>query len=88
VLFPWYHSSTEEFEWIGTEKAKRSFPDGMNCVPMVWTYLDQEIPMKAWAGSMCTSKMAVRWHPRCVWASPLTNPGIRRTMNFSVLLTA
>ena len=54
VLFPWYRSTGEKFGWIGTEKAKRNFPDGMNCVPMMWTYLGKDIPMKAWAGSMCT----------------------------------
>ena len=26
----------------------------MHFVPLIWTYLGQAVPMKAWAGSMCT----------------------------------
>ena len=52
VLFPW--AEGKERAWVGTEKRKDSFPDGMHFVPLIWTYLGLAVPMKAWAGSMCT----------------------------------
>ncbi len=41
--------------WVGAEKSKRSFPGGMNWVPMEWSHRGKAFPMKAWAGSMCAS---------------------------------
>jgi hypothetical protein len=55
-LFPWRKEgdgSKEIRVWVGSEKQKDSFPDGMNCVPMMWNYLGQMIAMTAWAGSLC-----------------------------------
>ena len=53
VLFPWDRVGKDKFEWLGSRKVVRSFPDGMNCVPLLWNYLGEMHPMKAWAGSLC-----------------------------------
>ncbi len=69
ALFPWAiptasydfaggKGATQEkpgMVWVGVEKYKRSFPGGMNWVPMQWSYYGKAWPMKAWAGSMCAS---------------------------------
>jgi len=53
ALFPWNRVGKDKFEWLGSRKVIRSFPDGMNCVPLMWNYHGEEHPMKAWAGSLC-----------------------------------
>jgi hypothetical protein len=53
VLFPWNRVGKDKFEWLGSRKVIKSFPDGMNCVPLLWNYHGEEHPMKAWAGSLC-----------------------------------
>jgi hypothetical protein len=61
ALFPWaeptvsYGSKTaaQGMVWVGLQSAKKSFPGGMNTVPMTWNYLGQQIAMTAWSGSMC-----------------------------------
>ncbi len=39
--------------WVGVEEQKRSFPGGMNTVPIQWKHRGRDIAMTAWAGSMC-----------------------------------
>jgi hypothetical protein len=39
--------------WVGVEEQKRSFPSGMNTVPMQWKYHSRDIAMTAWSGSLC-----------------------------------
>ncbi len=53
VLFPWNRVGKDKFEWLGSRKVVRAFPDGMNCVPLLWNYHGEKHPMKAWAGSLC-----------------------------------
>jgi acidic leucine-rich nuclear phosphoprotein 32 family protein B len=53
VMFPWARVGKDEFKWLGSRKVVGSFPDGMNCVPLLWNYLGKSYPMKAWAGSLC-----------------------------------
>jgi hypothetical protein len=57
VLFPWRKkgaaNGSETWDWVGSEKYKRSFPGGMNSVPMMWNYLGHMIAMTVWAGSLC-----------------------------------
>jgi hypothetical protein len=67
ALFPWAHPASyplnplislpsmpaQGMVWVGLEGQKRSFPGGMNSVPMRWKYLDRDFAMTAWAGSMC-----------------------------------
>ena len=53
ALFPWNRVGKDKFEWLGSRKVIKSFPDGMNCVPLLWNYHGEEYPMKAWAGSLC-----------------------------------
>lgn len=53
VMFPWSRVGKDKFEWVGSRKVVTSFPDGMNCVPLLWNYLGKEHPMKAWSGSLC-----------------------------------
>ena len=58
ALFPWADSSKSQpkadgLAWVGVEEKKFSFPDGVSSTPLLWTYLGQAVPMKAWAGSLC-----------------------------------
>jgi hypothetical protein len=57
ALFPWRKTGaangSETWIWVGSEKEKRSFPGGMNSVPMMWNHLGHMIAMTVWAGSLC-----------------------------------